>query len=139
MYKAQNNKGRISLDSRSCKLLKIFAPFDTVVQLPMQLAAEDKIGFRLIQSNLGVPIQWYREVCNMCEVTNVKIQRLNRYPELWNGNEVPSEMFGDCFNIALYNSQSRNPQDQEEQKTLYINMFEMKKTDAEGHQALVFD
>ena len=74
----------------------------------------------------------------MCEVTNVKIQRLNRYPELWNGNEVPSEMFGDCFNVALYNSQSRNPQDQEEQKTLYIKMFEITKTCAEWHQTLVF-
>ena len=57
MHKAQNSKGRISLDSRSCKLLKIFAPFDTVVQLPMQLAAEDKLAFRLNQFNLGAPIQ----------------------------------------------------------------------------------
>ena len=78
----------------------------------MQLANEDKLAFRLNQFNLGAPIQWFREVCNMCEVTNVKIQRLNRYPDQWNGNEVPSDMFGQCFNVALYNSQSRNPEDQ---------------------------
>ena len=52
MYKAQNQKGRISLDSRSCKLLKLFAPFDTEVQLPMQLANEDELAFRLNQVNL---------------------------------------------------------------------------------------
>ena len=49
--KVQKKKERISLNSRSCKLLKLFAPFDTVVELPMQLGVEDTLAFRLNQFN----------------------------------------------------------------------------------------
>ena len=51
LYKAQNKKDRISLDSRSCKLLKLFAPFDTEVELPMHMGSEDKLAFSLNQLN----------------------------------------------------------------------------------------
>ena len=78
----------------------------------MQFANEDKLAFRLNQFNLGAPIQWFREVCNMCEVTNVKIQRLNRNPDFWNGNEIPSELSQHIYDIAAFNAQSRNAQDQ---------------------------
>ena len=132
MYKVQKKKGRISLNSRSCKLLKLFAPFDTVVELPMQLGVEDTFAFRLNQFNLGAPVQWFREICNMCEVTHEKLQRLNRNPDLWNGNQIPTELFPSIYNIAAYNAQSRNPQDQEEQKILYIKLFEITKSYAEG-------
>ena len=37
LHKCENNKGRISLDSRSCRLLAFFAPFDTAIKLPFTL------------------------------------------------------------------------------------------------------
>ena len=84
LYKVQKKKERMSLNSRSCKLLKIFAPFDTKVELPMQLGVEDTLAFRLNQFNLGAPVQWFREICNMTDVTHTKLQRLNRNPDEWN-------------------------------------------------------
>ena len=47
MKKRQNQKNRVCLDSRSCKLLCIFAPFDTEITLPFELGAEDALAFRL--------------------------------------------------------------------------------------------
>ena len=67
----------------------------------------------------------------MCEVTHEKLQRLNRNPDSWN-NKIPSEFFPTIYNIAAYNAQSRNPQDQEDQKILYINLFENTKSYSEG-------
>ena len=132
LYKVQKKKDRISLNSRSCKLLKLFAPFDTVVELPMQLGVEDTLAFRSNQFNLGAAVQWFREICNMCDVTHEKLQRLNRNPDLWNGNQIPTELFPSFHNIAAYDAQSRNPQDQEEQKILYIKLFEITKSYSEG-------
>ena len=68
----------------------------------------------------------------MCDVTHEKLQRLNRNPDLWNGNQIPTELFPSIYNIAAYNAQSRNPQDQEEQKILYIKLFEITKSYSEG-------
>ena len=47
LHEVENSKGRISLDSRSCKLLKFFAPFDTSLRLPMVLGEEDKLSLRI--------------------------------------------------------------------------------------------
>ena len=77
----------------------------------MHLGVEDKLAFRLNQFNLGAPVKWFQEVCNMCEVTHEKLQRLNRNQDSWNSNEIPSELFPTVYNMAAYNAQSRNPQD----------------------------
>ena len=113
LHKCENNKGRISLDSRYCMILKLFSPFDTTISLPMVLGAEDKLVFRINQFNLGAPVKWYRELCNMRGVTIEKIERINRYTEGWNDNELSRDMYEACYNFALY-------EDQEEQKDLYI-------------------
>ena len=47
----QNKTGRMSLDSRSCKLLTIFAPWCTEVSLPFELGAEDALALRLPHFN----------------------------------------------------------------------------------------
>ena len=69
LHKCSNSKGRISLDSRSCKLLAFFAPFDTEIRLPFVMSEEDKLAMRINPMDLGAPVKWYREVCNMHEVT----------------------------------------------------------------------
>ena len=91
LHKCENNKGRISLDSRSCKLLAFFAPFDTAIKLPFTLGEEDKLSMRINPFDLGAPIKWYRELCNMQGVTYEKIHRINRYPSAWNDNELPED------------------------------------------------
>ena len=98
----------------------------------MQLGVEDTLAFRLNQFNLGAPVQWFREICNMTDVTHTKLQRLNRNPDEWNGNQIPAELFPSIFNIAAYNTQSRNPRDQDDQKILYIQLFELTKSFSEG-------
>ena len=65
------------MDSRSCKLLKLLAPFDTAVPMPMKLGAEDALAFRIDPFNLGAPVKWYRRVHNMKEVTFAKIEKIN--------------------------------------------------------------
>ena len=83
----------MSLDYRSCKLLKIFAPFDTTVTVPFKLGAEDALAFRIDQFNLGAPVKWYRLVHNMKEVTMAKIQKINT--ETWN-TTLPQDLVKDC-------------------------------------------
>ena len=43
----QNQKGRMCLDSRSCKRLAILAPWCTEISLPFELGIEDALAFRL--------------------------------------------------------------------------------------------
>ena len=47
----QNKKGRMSLDSRSCKLFAIFAPWCTEISLPFELGVEDALAFDCHQSH----------------------------------------------------------------------------------------
>ena len=61
----QNKKGRMSLDSRSCKLLAIFAPWCTDISLPFELGAEDALAFRLPPATLGAPLRWFRQISNL--------------------------------------------------------------------------
>ena len=68
----------------------------------------------------------------MSDVTPTKLQRLNRNPDEWNGNQIPPEMFPSIYNIAAYNAQSKNPRDQDDQKILYIQLFELTKSYSEG-------
>ena len=107
LHKAQNKKERISLNSRSCRLLKLFVPFCTEISIPKSLGMEDSLAFRLEPFNLGAPLQWYREICNMTEVTPEKLQRLNRNPEEWNGNTIPEDMFPTIYEIAAYGPSSK--------------------------------
>ena len=61
LNKKQTKKGRVSLDPRSCKLVCIFAPFDTEVTLPFELGAEDGLD----PWHLGAPLRWYRIMGNL--------------------------------------------------------------------------
>ena len=85
------------------------------------------MAFRLDPFNLGAPLQWYREICNMKEVTPHKLQRLSRNPEEWNGNMIPQDLFREIFEIAAYDPTSRKQADMEAQKWLYIELFECCK------------
>ena len=100
--------------------MKIFAPFDTTVELPFALGAEDKLAFRLDQFNLGAPVKWYRELTNMSGVTKEKIKKLSN--GTLNDNVLPEELEGACYNLALYDMLSINPEDQKEQKSVYKNV-----------------
>ena len=42
----------------------------------MELGVEDTLAFRLNQFNLGAPLQWFREICNMSDVTHTKLQKV---------------------------------------------------------------
>ena len=59
LHKPQNKKNRINLDSRSCKLLKVFAPFCAEIKVPRSIAMEDSLSFRLDPFNLGAPMLWF--------------------------------------------------------------------------------
>ena len=58
----------------------------------------------------------------MKDVTPTKIQKLNRNPDVWEGNEIPQRLFEDIYEIAKYDPTSRNKKDQEDQKWLYIEL-----------------
>ena len=79
LSKAQKKKERISLNPRSCKLLKIFAPFCTKIEVPSEMGVKDILAFRLNQFNLGAPLQWFREIYNMTEVTHEKNTKAESY------------------------------------------------------------
>ena len=115
LHKSQNKKGRISLDSRSCRLFKVFAPFCTTVEVPRTMAAEDSLSLRLDPFNLGAPLLWFREIWNMKDATPEALQKLNRNPDEWNGNIIPEELFEEMYEIARYDPQSRNNSDIERQ------------------------
>ena len=124
LHKSQNKKNRISLDSRSCRLYKVFAPFCTEVEVPRTMAAEDSLSFRLDPFTLGAPLLWFREIWNMENATPKMLQRLNRNPDEWNGNQIPEELFEDMYEIARYNPRSRNKSDIEKQQWLYKKLHE---------------
>ena len=46
LCKVQKKKERISLNPRSCKLLKIFAPLCTKIEVPQEMGVEDILAFR---------------------------------------------------------------------------------------------
>ena len=78
--------------------------------------------------DLGAPVKWYRELCNMQEVAYPKIQRINRNISVWNDNALPEYLYDLCYQVAEYEAQSLNKEDQIEQKTLYKKMFESVKS-----------
>ena len=88
------------------------------MKLPVVLGAEDKLAFRLDQFNLGAPVKWYRELSNMREVTKEKIRKLSN--GTLNENVLPEDIEDACYNLAIYDIGSRNPEDQKEQKLVYI-------------------
>ena len=122
----------IRLKPQTCKSLKIFAPFDTTVELPFVLGAEDKLAFRLDQFNLGAPVKWYRELTNMSGVTKENLKKLSN--STLNENVLPEELEDACYNLALYDMLSLNPEDQKEQKSLYKRMFEHTKSYDNGRK-----
>ena len=51
-------------------------------------------------------------------------------------NELPEDLFDDCYNLALYDTEPRNDEDQHDQKDLWIRMFECTKSYEEGLSAM---
>ena len=93
-----NKKGRMSLDSRSCKLLAIFAPWCTGISLPSELGVEDALAFRLPPATLGAPLRWLRQISNLRDVgitkSNIKIDSgdwLEEFPKGINGFSLSIE------------------------------------------------
>ena len=63
-----------------------------------------------------------------------KISKINT--EAWNNNELPEDLMKDCYELARYNPQSLNKEDQQDQKDLWIRMFERTKTYDQGMEAM---
>ena len=78
------------MQPQSCRLLKMLAPFDTPVDVPFVLGAEDNLAFRLDQFNLGAPVKWYRELTHMSQITKEKIEKLSK--NTINDNVLPEEL-----------------------------------------------
>ena len=91
--------------------------------LPFELGAEDALAFRLNPWQLGAPLRWYRIMNNLRGkgITKEMIQRINSgdWP-----TDFPPKLVEACYNVALYDSESRNEEDQWDQKELWINMHE---------------
>ena len=102
------------------------------MKLPFVLGAEDKLAFRLDQFNLGAPVKWYRELTNMRGVTREKIKKLSN--GTLNDNVLPEDIEDACYNLAMYDIESLHPEDQKEQKLLYMRMFERTKSYDEGRR-----
>ena len=49
---------------------------------------------------------------------------------------MPEELYEECYQLALYNAQSFNKEDQFEQKALYVKMFESVKSYVQGVNSL---
>ena len=62
-----------------------------------------------------------------------KISNINT--EIWN-NTFPADFVKDRSELALYDSESRNEEDQQDQKDLWIRMFERTKSYEEGVNAM---
>ena len=54
-----------------------------------------------------------------------KTQRLSRIADEWNGNQIPSRLFQSIYDVAAYDPRSKNKQDMDDQKILYIHLFEL--------------
>ena len=118
----QNQKGRMCLDSRSCKLLALFAPWCTEISLPFELGAEDALAFRIPPYHSGAPVRWYRLMNNLKgKGTTKSSMTINSGDWL---TEFPRELSDLCYQVALYDPESRNEQDQWDQKDLWIKMHE---------------
>ena len=112
----------MNLDSRSCKLLAIFAPWCTEISLPFELGVEDALAFRLPPVAFGAPLRWYRQVNNL---RDKGITKSNLKIDSGDGNdEYLKELTDLCYKVALYDPESRNEEDQWDQKELWIKMHE---------------
>ena len=69
----------------------------------------------------------------MNEITKEKIQKINT--ETWN-NTLPHDLVDDCYHLALYDPESRNDEDQQEQKDVWIRMHERTESYNEGVLAM---
>ena len=72
----------------------------------------------------------------MKEVTFAKIEKINENVGAWSNNLLPQDLFNECYELALYDTESRNEQDQLAQKSSYIRMFERVKSYEEGQKAM---
>ena len=86
------------MDSRSCNLLTIVAPWRTEISLPFELGAEDALAFRLPPIQLGAPLRWYRLMNNLRDKgitkNTMKIDS-GDWP-----TEFPKELLELCYNVA---------------------------------------
>ena len=103
------------------------------MSVPFKLGAEDTLAFRINQFNLGVPLKWYRIINNIVEVAMDKISRINT--DTWH-DTLPEDLVKDCYDLALYDAQSLNEEDQQDQKDLWIRMFERTKSYDQGMKAM---
>ena len=122
-YLSKRHEDKISLNPRSTMLIAVFSPWDTEIHLPFTLGAEDALAFRLPPHQLGAPVRWFRQLCNIDGKNLSKAAIRTKI----NSGEWPTPLSNDildrCCEIAQYNSQSRNHEDIIEQKNLWIKMF----------------
>ena len=112
------------LDSRSCKLLAIFAPWCTDISLPFVVGAEDALAFRLPPHYSGAPRRWFRQLYNLEGKSVTKDSIKSKLDSgIWS-TLLPEELIEPCYQVARHNTHSRNVHDMEEQKELWIKMHE---------------
>ena len=66
------------------------------------------------------------------EITTEKISKIST--DIW--KTLPEDFVKDCYSLALYDAQSLNEEDQQEQKDLWIRMFERTKSYDQGMKAM---
>ena len=94
------------------------------MSLPFQLGAEDSLAFRLPPYQSGAPLRWFRQLCNLegKYVTKDTIRAKINSGE-WS-TTLPEELIEECYQLARFDSQSRNVYDQRDQKNLWIKMHQ---------------
>ena len=113
------------MDPRSCRLLGFFAPIEGKVDLPFVMGEEDKVALQCSPENLGAATFWNQKVWNMTnKTTYVQIEaQLNNQDVVWNNNQVPEHLLLKIKNLVNGNINSRNKEDQQDQKQLWLDLM----------------
>jgi len=120
LLKADKDKGRISLDPRSCRLVGFFAPIQENLDLPLEMGEEDKVALLCSPENLGAATHWNQRIWNMTYQTKyAQIEsQLNNPDVVWNNNKVPQKLLLRIKEITSGDINSRNKDDIQDQQQL---------------------
>ena len=92
------------------------------IHLPFTLGAEDALAFRLPPHQSGAPLRWFRQLYNLDGryITKDSIKTKINSGD-WS-TALPEELLEERYEIARYNTHSRNVHDMIDQKNLWIKM-----------------
>ena len=89
---------------------------------PFTLGEEDKLSLRLPPNSLGGVVTWMSMIWNMPR--DGYVRTLNDIKSQWDINEIPPELLNEIQWLVKYDVQSRNKEDQFDQKRMYIKLHE---------------